>query len=206
MIKQGSSEWFRMKAGKFSASNMGKLTAGGKGITRKKYLYKIACERISGEYIHTHQTSDMERGNELESVARQAYQELTMEPVETAEFVIHPDIPYAGASPDGYVGDDGLIEIKTRAYHIQLDFILGKQGISGANMKQMQFQMACTGRDWCDYVSYSSEVPKNQKICIVRVKRSDEEIKQLEGAVRRANDEVEEIVKALKEESCKLQQ
>ena len=133
-IEQGTEAWFDMKAGVISASNISKVMAGGKGITRTKYLYKLALERITGKYIHGYKSAEMERGNELEEIARQAYEEKYMTPVEQTGFVFHPSIPRAGASPDGLVGDDGLIEIKTREYHIQLDFIRDGK-ISDANMR-----------------------------------------------------------------------
>lgn len=210
MIEQGSSEWLTLKAGKISASNICKVMAGGQGITREKHLEKLAYERLSGQYIQEYKSADMERGNILEEEARIAYEFIHDKQVELAGFLIHPNIPNAGASPDGLIGGDGLIEIKTRDSHIQRKFV--KDGkISDANMKQMQFQMAVTGRKWCDYVSYlnipgdeeqrriiEEKISNKVKMKVVRVERDDVKIKEIEAAVRQADAEIEKIVKELK--------
>ena len=204
MIAQGTEAWLQQRAGKISASNISKVMAGGKGITRGKHIAKLALERITGSYIPDFKFSDADRGNILEPKARQKYEEINFVGVELEGFVVHPNIPNSGASPDGLVGDDGLIEIKTRDYHIQFDFI--RTGtISDENMKQMQFQMAVTGRKWCDYVSYMAvpeeledKIPEHLLIKTVRVERDDQMIKQIEAAVRQADAEIEAMVKELK--------
>ena len=205
MIEQGTPEWFAVKAGKASASNASKITAGGKGITRSKYLYKLALERITGHYIHGYKGADMDRGNEMEAQVRQAYEERMFTPVKESPFIDHPHIPNAGASPDGLVGKDGLIEIKTREYHIQLEFVRTKK-IGDAALKQMYFQLACCPeRKWCDYVSYMAgdeemlkNMPEYLLMQIVRVERDDVKIKQLEAAFRQADAEVEALVDELR--------
>ena len=207
MVEQGSKQWFRMKAGKISASNMRKLTAGGTGKTRRRYLSKLAIERITGEYIHGYKNKHMDRGNELEAQARQEYQERKFVEVKQTDFVEHPDLENFGASPDGLVGDDGLIEIKTRSPHIQIDFIRGNKSISGANRKQMMAQMMCTGRKWCDYISYISiedearpKLPSKLNMKIVRVERDEKEIKRLTEAVKEGNRDIEKMIEEIKEE------
>src|SRR5690606_27016310 len=97
--------------------------------------------------------------------------------------VLHPTIDMACASPDGLVGDDGLVEIKcpNTATHIQT---LPDEAIDGKYIKQMQFQMACTGRLWCDYVSFDPRLPAEMQLFIARVERDPKMIAELEAETR----------------------
>ena len=202
-MKQHTDEWFAEKAGKIGASSIYKIMAGGKGLTRKKYIYKLALERVTGCYITDYQCADMDRGNELEAEVRQAYEERMLTPVIEVGWIPHPTIPNTGASPDGLVGEDGLVEIKTRAYHIQIDFFNDGK-IPGECMKQTQWQMSCTGRNWCDYVSYMDEpeeikdkISDELQMKIVRVKRNPAQIKEIAEAVKHGLADVEELAERL---------
>ena len=115
--------------------------------------------------------------------------------VDEVGFVPHPTIEMAGASPDGLVGDDGLLEIKcpNTATHIET---LLSQSVPGKYNTQMQFQMACTGRQWCDFVSFDNRLPEELQLFVKRVPRDNEFIKQME----------DEVVKFLNELDIKIAQ
>jgi predicted phage-related endonuclease len=137
----------------------------------------------------------MQHGTDTEPLARAAYEALQDVLVDEVGFVPHPSIIMAGASPDGLVGDDGLLEIKcpNTATHIET---LLSQSVPGKYNTQMQFQMACTGRQWCDFVSFDNRLPDELQLFVKRVPRDNEFIKQME----------DEVVKFLNELDIKIAQ
>jgi predicted phage-related endonuclease len=137
----------------------------------------------------------MQHGTDTEPLARAAYEALQDVLVDEVGFVPHPSIIMAGASPDGLVGDDGLLEIKcpNTATHIET---LLSQSVPGKYNTQMQFQMACTGRQWCDFVSFDNRLPEELQLFVKRVPRDNEFIKQME----------DEVVKFLNELDIKIAQ
>jgi hypothetical protein len=139
----------------------------------------------------------MEWGKEQEPLARDLYQELHG-PVSEVGFVPHPSIPASGASPDGLVGDDGLLEIKCLIKANHIDILLTEK-IDDKHMYQMLWQMACTGRQWCDFVSYNPELPEHMRLFVKRVHRDEEEINRIEWEVKTFLDEVDTTTKALSE-------
>jgi predicted phage-related endonuclease len=137
----------------------------------------------------------MEWGKEQEAPAREAYTKLTGYVVEEVGFVDHPTIGMAGASPDGLIGEDGLLEIKCliKANHIE---ILLTENLEKYAL-QMHWQMACTGRQWCDFVSFNPELPKDMQLFIKRLHRNEETIKKTEREVSIFLEEIEETVEDL---------
>lgn len=131
----------------------------------------------------------MQRGNDLELEARNWYQLETGEIVEQISFIDHPNIDDAGASPDGLVGNEGLIEIKcpNTATHIET---LRSKKPSDRYYKQMQWQMACTGRKWCDFVSFDNRLPDNLAYFCVRIDRNEEAIAEIEAEVNKFLEEL----------------
>jgi hypothetical protein len=125
----------------------------------------------------------MRWGTEIEPQARLMYEFMTDNDVEEVGFIVHPGIPDAGASPDGLVGDDGLVEIKCPNTATHIDYLLTST-IPDKYIKQMQFQMACTARGWCDYVSFDPRMPMNLQIKIERVTRDEALIIGIEEAVK----------------------
>lgn len=173
---QGSPEWFSARRGNVGASSVYKVMAKGQGKTRKQYMTDLLIERLGGQ-VESFSSASIERGNEMEPLARSAYEVETDSIVAECGFIMHPELDRFGASPDGLVGDDGLIEIKCPNTSTHIDFIRSLKP-SGQYIWQMQAQMACTGRKWCDFVSYDDRLPglEFQK---VRVLRDDEKIKQM---------------------------
>jgi putative phage-type endonuclease len=200
MIEQGSDEWKQLKLGKASASRvadiMRKVKSGGVSASRVRYLGELVAERLTGVPTNSFKSSDMDWGNQTEPQARDAYEFYMGLPLEAVAFVDHPTIPMAGCSPDRLVGTDGLLEIKCPATHTHIATLLGDK-IDPDYMTQMQFQMACTGRQWCDWVSFDPRLPERMRLYRDRVLRDPVRIAEMEAEVRTFLAEVERTVVAL---------
>ena len=154
---QGSQEWFAARVGKVTASRVHDIIAttksGGYSAGRENYLAELVAERLTGTTYPSYQSPAMAYGSECEPEARFAYALRTGTEITEVGFINHPTIEEAGASPDGLVDDDGLVEIKCPNTKTHIDTLLGgKMPVEYAS--QVQFQMACTGRQWCDLVSF----------------------------------------------------
>jgi putative phage-type endonuclease len=199
---QGTQEWMRERLGKATASRISDLmakTRTGWGASRKNYAAELVVERMTGEPAPRYQNGAMAYGLECEPEARAAYAFVMNVDVAEAGFVPHPTIDMAGASPDGLINDDGLVEIKCPNTATHLDTLLRPQAIDGDYLLQMQFQLACTGRQWCDFVSYDKRLPEPMRLSIARIPRDDKLIAEIEAAVRAFLAEVDAICKALRE-------
>lgn len=173
--EQGSPEWFEARRGIPTASNFAALLAKGEGKTRRTYLLKLAGEAITGECAESYSNAHMERGHVMESDARNLYAfDHDVEP----ELVGFMRRGRAGASPDSLVGDRGMLEIKSKLPHLQLD-VLEKGKLPGEHVAQVQGQMWIAGRDWCDFVSYWPRLP----LFCIRVERDEKYIATLAQAV-----------------------
>ena len=191
-IEQGSPEWFEQRRGKVTASRIADIMAKtklGYSTSRQNYLMQLLCERLNGKVEESFKSAAMQRGNDLEPEARNWYQLETGEIVEQISFIDHPNIDDAGASPDGLVGNEGLIEIKcpNTATHIET---LRSKKPSDRYYKQMQWQMACTGRKWCDFVSFDNRLPDNLAYFCVRIDRNEDAIAEIEAEVNKFLEEL----------------
>ena len=193
---QGEPDWHAARTGKVTASRVAdivRVTRSGPSRSRETYLGEIVAERLSGggawraDYV----SQAMQWGKDNEQGAREMYAFATGLEVVTVGFVLHPQSDFAGCSPDGLAGEDGLVEIKcpNSATHIQS--LLGAP-IDPDYVKQMQWQLACTGRQWCDFVSFDPRMPPEMQIDIRRVIRNDSTILELELAVSAFLAEVDE--------------
>lgn len=196
---QRTDEWFAARLGKATASMFNDIiaqTRSGYASSRANYRAQLAIERVSGQKADSYTNSFMQWGIDNEPTARMAYESETGREVNEAQFVEH-DLLAAGASPDGYVGDDGLIEIKcpNSATHIET---LIKRAIPKQYIAQVQGQMWITGRKWCDFVSFDPRLPANAQLFIVRVERDDEFISILEQEVIDFLSEVDDTVEFIK--------
>lgn len=181
-MQQGTSEWFKARVGKVTSSRIADMVAttkSGWGASRGNYAADLLIERLTGEPAPHYQSPAMLYGTECEPEARAAYCFLMDVDIEEVGFVEHPRLAMCGCSPDGLIGDDGLIEIKCPNTAQHLNTLLTKT-IDGKYIKQMQFQMACTGREWCDYVSYDRRLPERMRLWKMRVPRDDKTIAYLE--------------------------
>lgn len=196
---QRSPYWFHIRCGRVTASRIADLTARTKtgwGASRATYMAQLVVERLTGSVEPSYHNAVMRWGTEKEPEARTAYRfHYDADVVETG-FVLHPDIFMAGASPDGLVGDQGLVEIKcpNSATHIET---LRTRSIPEKYQLQMLWQMACTGRQWCDFVSYDPRFPEALRLFAKRLPRDEVRIAELEEHVRIFIDEIDEAVAAL---------
>ena len=201
VLVQGSDEWLRLRAGKVTASRLVDLlarTKTGPAASRDNYKAELVIEILSGLPTEKFTSTAMQHGTETEPFARQAYASRVFDEVTEIGFVQHPTIERAGASPDGLVGDEGLIEIKCPNSFTHMQTLLSDK-VPEKYIPQMQWQMACTGRLWCDFVSFDDRVPEPMQLFVQRVERDDLYIASCEESVRRFLEEVEETVKQLKE-------
>ena len=198
LMEQGSDAWFNIRIGKVTASRVADVlakTKTGYSTTRDNYMAQLVCERLTGQKGESFTNAAMQHGIETEAYARAAYEALRDVLVDEVGFVSHPTIEMSGASPDGLVGEDGLIEIKcpNTATHIET---LLSESVPNKYYTQMQFQLACTGRKWCDFVSFDNRLPTELQVFVKRVPRDDVYIRLIE----------DEIVKFLGELDTKINQ
>ncbi|MFZ2252654.1 MAG: lambda exonuclease family protein [Minisyncoccia bacterium] len=202
MIVQGSPEWFAMRAGKVTASRVADViarTKTGWGASRANYAAELIAERLTGTTAPSFTNAAMQWGTDQEPVARQVYAtSRTTLGVSEIGFVDHPEISMSGASPDGLVGPTGLVEIKCPNTATHLDTLLGET-VPGKYVTQMQWQMACTGREWCDFVSFDPRLPESMAMFVQRVPRDVSHILELETEVAAFIREIDEKVARLTE-------
>lgn len=200
-MEQRTEEWFAQRLGKATASRIVDVVAktkSGYSTSRENYKVELALERITGYKAESFKSVYMEQGTELEDEARAEYCQIKGVEVVEVGLIDHPTIPMSGASPDGLVGEDGLVEIKCpiSATHLKT---LRSQKPDSQYLKQMMWQMACTGRKWCDFVSYDPRMPDGLTFFVTRIKRDEKVIKELEAEVSAFLDEVDGLVKELTE-------
>jgi putative phage-type endonuclease len=182
---QGSDEWKRLRLGKVTASRVADIVAktkSGYSAGRANYMAQLIAERLTDTPAETYTNAAMMHGTETEPEARNAYCFYQGVTVEEVAFVPHPKIDQAGCSPDGLVGSDGLVEIKCPQTATHLETLLG-QSVPGKYITQIQFQLACCGRKWVDFVSYDNRMPENMRLFVKRVERDDAKINELETEV-----------------------
>jgi putative phage-type endonuclease len=201
-VIQGTPEWKAARAGKVTASKIPDVLAKGKGtaeaVTRRKYRLQLVSEILTDQPQEDGFTNAaMAWGTENEPYARAAYEILTGEMVDQVGMVLHPRIERAAASPDGLVLFDGLIEIKCPNTATHIDYLETRE-IPRDYQLQMLWQMACTGRQWCDFVSYDPRLPENIQLFKERFHRDDARIREIEDEVETFLDEVETMVKRLR--------
>ena len=199
-MEQRSNEWFNARLGKVTGSRVADLTAKtktGYSASRANYMAELVVERLTGQQAERFTNAAMQWGTDVEPQARAAYEFLTDRPVVETGFVLHGSILDFGASPDGLVADDGLVEIKcpNTATHIET---LLNEAVPGKYVTQMQAQMACTGRAWCDFVSFDPRLPGDMQMWISRVQRDDAMIADMEREISAFLSELDEKMSALR--------
>jgi putative phage-type endonuclease len=205
-ITQGTPEWFAERLGRVTASRLADVlakTKTGYSASRANYMTQLVLERITKTRAESYSNAAMQWGNEQEPFARAAYEAHTGQMVEEVGFIQHPDIEDAGASPDGLVGDDGMVEIKCPSSSTALEcWLIHAQGGNPVDAKyyaQMQFQMRCANRSWCDYVVFDPRMPAKAQLFVFRVQRNAEFLKIAEDEVITFLTEVDIKVAALKQ-------
>lgn len=199
-MEQRSDEWFAARCGKATGSRIADIVAktkSGYSASRANYMAQLVVERMTGKVAESFSNAAMDWGTEQEPYARAAYEAHSGVLVDEVGMVDHPTVAMSGASPDGLVGEDGLVEIKcpTTATHIET---LMEKAAPKKYIDQMQWQMACTGRKWCDFVSFDPRMPQGLQLFVKRVERDDEYIAELESEVAAFLQEVSDKVQKLK--------
>jgi len=199
-IEQGTDEWFAIRCGKVTASRVADViatTKSGYSASRANYEAQLICEILTGKPAESYSNAAMQWGTETEPLARAQYELKTGEMVNQVGFVVHPMIEQAGASPDGLVGSEGLIEIKCPNTSTHLDTLLA-QKVPSKYIIQMTWQMVCTGRKWCDFVSYDPRLPENLQLFVQRIELDEDYAKKLQNEVVMFLVEVNEKVEKLR--------
>ena len=194
-MDQRSVEWHQARLGHATGSRASDIIAGKDTQARKGYITQLVTERLTGQSQDFYTNADMQRGIEVEPVARAAYQ-ASNELVDEVGFIKHPTILWFGASPDGLVGSDGLVEIKCPRSTTHLDYIQAKKPPQ-KYIPQMLAQLSCTGRKWVDFVSFDNRFPEHLQLFVVRFQPSAEELEQFESKVKAFLYEVNNLMEQL---------
>jgi putative phage-type endonuclease len=207
MIEQRTEEWFQQRLGKVTASRISDViakTKTGVSTSRQNYLIQLVSERLTGKKGDSFVNQAMLDGIERESAARELYMRTRGVSVTEVGFFDHPTITMSGASPDGAVNAEedgkyaGLIEIKCPIETTHTNTLMSKS-VPSKYIPQMQWQLACTGAKWVDFVSYNPNFPMELQLFVARVDRDDTYIGELEAEVVKFLDEVDQTIIKLKE-------
>jgi len=194
-IEQGTAEWLQLRVGRPTASRFKDCIAGGQGKTRKSYMIQLAAETLSGAPTESFSNSAMEWGTETEPQARAQYEFATGNNVKEVSF-IHHDTMKAGYSPDGLVGDDGLVEFKCPKTTTHIETVLSGKMPTGHNA-QVQGGLWLSGRKWCDFVSFDPRINGKNSMFIFRVNRDENYIADLEKKISMFESELAEMLTKL---------
>ena len=199
---QRADEWHQARLGKVTASRMADVMAKGRGgspsVTRQKYLAQLALERLTGRSVEGYQSAAMLWGTDNEQPAIEQYSFVRGEQVEPVGFITHPSIEMSGASPDGLVGPDGLVEVKCPESHTHWATLQGDP-IAARYVDQMQWQLECTGRTWCDFVSFDPRFPPLHQLHIQRVHADAERQQALRDGTSNFLNDLEAELHTLRE-------
>jgi predicted phage-related endonuclease len=197
--EQGTPEWMARRCGNVTASYfhavMDRTKKGTEGASRRNYRVQVVCERITGIPTEHYVSLEMEWGTEHEPIARMAYEAATGCIVEQVGYQPHPMLQRVGGSPDGLVGDDGIIEIKCCTTPVHVTAML--TGDMSAYQDQVHGYLWITGRKWCDMVLYDPRLPDGLKLHVQRIGRDDAYIAKIEAEVIQFCAEVDEQHSAL---------
>ena len=196
---QGSEEWVKQRLGKVTASVIHKVYSDKLTATKKNLMRSLALERVSGSRMSNIKTVDMARGLAIEPLARKAYEIATQQKVSLVGFISHPDIKNAGASPAGLIGEKGFIEIKCLNIRNHNQIIKNKK-IPKQYYYQMQFQLACSQREWGDFVAYHPEA--DESLYIERVAPEHNIIQELQSKVINFLTDVEQLFNEIKKSNA----
>jgi YqaJ-like viral recombinase domain len=193
-LEQGSDEWRQIRCGKVTGSRindvLAKLKSGGEAKTRADYRMELVAERLTGVPEEQYVNGYMRWGTEYEPLARAAYEVVFDVVLEQVGFVIHPTMPFAGCSPDAFLGDKGIAGFKCPKTTTHLRW-RQKNSCPEEHVAQLYWELCCTGREWADFVSYDPRLPEPLQLFAVRVFPEKELMIQMEHAVYEFNAEIE---------------
>ena len=197
---QRTDDWYTVRLGKVTASRVGDViakTRTGWSSARQSYMDQLIAERVTGQRARAFVSPAMQWGTDNEADALNAYAFYRDEP-RPVGFVHHPEIEWTGASPDALIGDAGLVEIKCPDTTTHLNTILS-DAVPEKHLPQIMWQLACTGRQWCDFVSFDPRCPEPMRVFIRRVARDEARISEIAEAVRQFLSELDARMGKLEE-------
>lgn len=199
-VEQRSAEWLAMRVGAVTASRikdvMARLRNGGESQSRKDYKTEIVCERLTGRTYEHYVGPAMQWGIENEALAKAAFEVETGIEVIPSGLAFHPSIKWLMASPDGFLGSDGLIECKCPTTSTHIEYLINKE-IPPDYQWQMLCQMACSERSYCEFLSYDPRLPKRLQLFVKRLERDDARILEMETEVEKFLGDVDAMIAAL---------
>lgn len=196
---QRSDAWYQERLGCATASRVSDIiarTKSGWGASRSNYAAQLVVERLTMQPQENYVNSAMQHGIVAEPLAKIAYEFMYSTTIMDVGFIRHPSIVMSGASPDGLINDDGLIEVKCPSSATHIETLLGGS-VPGKYVAQIQFQMACTGRQWCDFVSFDPRLPESMRLFVRRLDRDSEYIAALESMISEFLAEVDGTIRRL---------
>jgi putative phage-type endonuclease len=200
-MQQGGEEWRLARCGHITASRLHAATAkgarGGYLSTRQDVIWQVIEERLTGIPAEVFQTYAMRWGTETEPAAIAAAELICGFSVEPAGYVQHSSIPMTGASPDGLIGQDGLIEVKCPTTKTHLQTLLNGR-VPEQYRPQMQWQLACTGRDWVQFVSFDPRLPVEYQLFLDIERRDEEVIAMLSIEIELLESEIKNLMEQIK--------
>jgi len=200
MTEQRTEEWFTQRLGKVTASRVGDViakTKTGPSASRDNYATQLVLERLTNAKGEFFTNAAMQWGTDTEPMARQAYELRRNVFVDEVGFINHPTIEMSGASPDGLVEKNGLVEIKCPESKTHMEYLLSGKP-PAKYIPQMMWQMACTSREWCDFVSFDPRFPTNLQIFVIKVEYDPTYVRMLELEITQFLDEVSKKVEILR--------
>jgi len=197
MELQRTAEWHAQRLGLVTASRISDVMMAPSAAGYRNYQAQLVCERLTGKPTEGFKSAAMQHGIDTEPLARAAYMARQAVIVEEVGFINHPDLE-AGASPDGLVDSDGLVEIKCVQPATMLDF-LDSRKVPADHALQIQWQLGVTGRGWCDYAVYQPSLPERLQLVVIRVERNQPRIIEITERVTKFCEEVRARVQRLKE-------
>ncbi len=204
-MDQRTLEWMAARCGHVTASRVASLMVKkADSKSREALLSQIICERLTGEIQQGYTSAPMERGTELEPVARAMYEVEHGVMVDECGFIKHPSIAWFGASPDGLVGSSGLVELKCPNTTTHVATLI-RGSYDTAYKWQIQAQLSCTGREWCDFGTFDDRLPEGLQFASFRVYRDDAAIAELEAAVVAFNECVTQAIESLFEKYGRIE-
>lgn len=192
---QGSEAWALARCGRATSSEFSSILAKGEGKMRAAYLIRVVAERLTGKPVDTYHNGHMERGQEQETWARMAYQARTGLLVEESEFIPHPKLQ-TGCSPDGLIGEDGGLELKSVIPTVHVETML-RGAYPPKHRAQIMGNLWLADRQWWDFCSYCPDMPPHLQVYIFRVERDAKYIETLTAEVVRFLEEADELYKRL---------
>lgn len=200
-MEQRSSEWYAARCGRLTGSAfadvMNILKDGKPGAGRRELVTRLAVERLTGATVDTYQNDAMRRGIELEPEARAAFEAHTGELVDLVGFITHPVLDFVGVSPDGLLGNDGMVEFKCPASMAKHLEALRADEHAREYRWQLQGQLWVAHRKWVKAVSYDPRFPEHLRLAIAHVERDEKAIAELTSECEKANAEIEQVLSQL---------